>query len=392
MTTTSSRPVTTARAAGRRARVPVAVGLSIVAAGILLALLGTAPGASLDPTSPSKGGAAAVAQLLSDRGVTVQRVEVLPTTADGSTVVVPDVGRLTDTDLDALARLARTADVVVGVDPDATPLSLDDVQVKKRDPACTLPAAVTAGDAEMGGATFGDDAARDNSDGSGPDLSGFAVGAECYPAGSDSAPTLLVLRGPGGGTLTLLGSATFLRNDHLAHDGNAALALGLLDAHPTVTWVLPTPGHGLGGQGETEPLHRLLPRGVLWAFGELAVVVLMLALWRGRRLGPVLREPLPVVVRAAETVRGRARLYRAAHARDRAAQALRQATRARVARSLGLPATTTPPALTAAVADHSGRPTAAVAALLYGDDRIPDDAGLVRLTDDLDQLEREVRL
>lgn len=102
--------------------------------------------------------------------------------------------------------------------------------------------------------------------------------------------------------------------------------------------------------------------------------------------------PLPVIVRSAETVHGRARLYRAANARDRAAQALRQAARARLARALGLAATTTPPALVASVADHSGRTAAAVAALLYGDDRIPDDAGLVRLTDDLDQLEREVRL
>ena len=384
--TSSARPVTTAREAGRKARFPTIVGLLIVAAGLLLAFLGTAPGASLDPTSPAKGGSAAIAQLLNERGVHVKRVEVLPATAGETTVLVPDAGRLGDADIDALITLARTADVVVAVEP-GDAISLSDATVKAREPRCDLPAAVTAGNAQMGGATFGPGT---TDSGGGPDLSAFTPVAECYPAGGD--PTLVTLRGPSGGTLTLIGSATFLRNEHLAKDGNAALALGLLDRHPTLAWVLPRPGQGLGAEGERKSLTQLVPRGVLFGGGELFVVVLLLALWRGRRLGPVVREPLPVVVRASETVRGRARLYRAAHARDRAAQALRQATRARVARSLGLPATTTPPTLAAAVAQHSGRPASAIATLLYGDDRIPDDAGLVRLTDDLDQLEREVRL
>ena len=53
--------------------------------------------------------------------------------------------------------------------------------------------------------------------------------------------------------------------------------------------------------------------------------------WRGRRLGPLVHEPLPVVVRSAETQEGRARLYRQARARDRAAAALRTATLRRLA-------------------------------------------------------------
>jgi hypothetical protein len=384
---TSARPVTTARDATRRARLPVLLALLIVGTGIVLALLGTAPGGSLDPASPAKGGSAALAHLLADRGVSVERVDAVPAAAAADTTVfVPDLDRLGDGALDPLLALARAADVVVAGGPDlgtslGTDLGTDDVAVRTRDPECTLPAAVTAGPAQTGGTTFARDARE---------LAELRIVAACYPAHGD--PTLLVLRGPGGGSLTLLGSAAFVRNDRLAHEGDAALALGLLDAHPTVTWVLPRPGQGVGAEGKQQSLTELLPRGVLFGAGELLVVVVLLAAWRGRRLGPVVREPLPVIVRAAETAHGRARLYRSANARDRAAEALRQAVRARLAATLGLPAATTPPTLVAAVAEHTDRSPGAVATLLYGDDRIPDDAGLVRLTDDLDQLEREVRL
>src|SRR5690606_41722785 len=65
----------------------------------------------------------------------------------------------------------------------------------------------------------------------------------------------------------------------------------------------------------TLSLHAALP--------ILIVVVVLLAWWQGRRLGPLVTEPLPVVVRASETVEGRGRLYRSRRARDRAAEALR---------------------------------------------------------------------
>ncbi len=59
-------------------------------------------------------------------------------------------------------------------------------------------------------------------------------------------------------------------------------------------------------------------------------------LWRGRRLGPLATEPLPVVVKAIETTRSRGRLYRKSGDRAHAADALRSATRARAATRLRL--------------------------------------------------------
>jgi hypothetical protein len=97
-----------------------------------------------------------------------------------------------------------------------------------------------------------------------------------------------------------------------------------------------------------------------------------------------------VVVQAAETVEGRARLYRRSRARDTAAESLRGARRVRLGRLLGLPARSAPTALVDAAAARAGRDPGAVAGLLYG--AAPaDDAALVRLADDLDALDREVR-
>jgi hypothetical protein len=119
------------------------------------------------------------------------------------------------------------------------------------------------------------------------------------------------------------------------------------------------------------------------------VAVGCFALWRARRLGPVVTEPLPVVVRAAETVEGRARLYRRAGAADHAAFALRQAARDRLVPRLGLPRDAAPDAVVAALVERTGRAGQAVWELLYGPPPRTD-ADLVRLADALDALEKEI--
>ncbi|PRC53647.1 hypothetical protein C6A85_52785, partial [Mycobacterium sp. ITM-2017-0098] len=80
----------------------------------------------------------------------------------------------------------------------------------------------------------------------------------------------------------------------------------------------------------------LIPEQVTWMALQLALGVALLALWRGRRVGPLVAEQLPVVVRASETVEGRGRLYRSRRARDVAAESLRTAARQRMLPRLGL--------------------------------------------------------
>ncbi len=118
----------------------------------------------------------------------------------------------------------------------------------------------------------------------------------------------------------------------------------------------------------------------------------MAALWRARRLGPLVPEKLPVAIRAFETVEGRARLYRKANARDRAANALRSTTRTRLALLTGVPVSQAhaPEALLPALSAHLHGDGQTLHALLFGPPP-SDDAALIALADQLDALEREVR-
>jgi len=113
------------------------------------------------------------------------------------------------------------------------------------------------------------------------------------------------------------------------------------------------------------------------------------ALWRMRRFGPLVFEPLPVVVRASETAEGHGRLYRSRRARDRAAAALRAASVARITTRTGLPPTAAPEAICRELARRTGRGEGQIRAMLFGP--VPgDDDGLVKLANDLDTLEGQV--
>lgn len=370
----------------RAARVPVAIAVLLVVLATLLAVArsGGRRG-ELDPSAVDDTGSRALATLLRDREVTVQRVTTaaaaLAAAGPDSTVFVPLPERLPSGSLRALAEDAD-GDLVL-VDPDNATLSAvaggvrkdGAVGVGRRQPACELPVARAAGSAELGGTAYSvDDPAAQS----------------CYAAGG--RPTLVSLAAAGR-TVTVLGTAKPFTNDRLDDDGNAALALGLLGRQPRLVWLLPARGQlAPAPTGESPGLLDLLPDRLLLALGQLALAVALFALWRARRLGPVVAESLPVVVRSAEAVEGRARLYRAAGARAEAAGALRAGVRSRLGDLLGQPPEESPAGLAHEVAGRTGRPAAGVAALLYGADRdVPDDSALVRLADELDALEREVR-
>jgi hypothetical protein len=112
-------------------------------------------------------------------------------------------------------------------------------------------------------------------------------------------------------------------------------------------------------------------------------------LWRGRRLGPLVVEPLPVVVKAVESTQGRGRLYRRVRDREHAAGILREATRRRLGNHLRLPPDTGSEELVHAVTRATGRPPDALRGLLETGS-VPDDTALTRLAHELAALEREV--
>ncbi len=382
-TTSSLDP--TPRTLWRAARGPVAVGLIVIGGALVLALVAGGPGSGrLDPTAPQPSGSRAVAQVLGDLGVQVDRrttirgvvrsTDAVPSGA-ASTVVVTDPDLLVDEQVDTLletgadlvlvspARPERFAPAVTGGQPSATEV---------RSPGCRLRAARRAGRADTGGFGF--------------EVQGGGDAVLCYAR--DGVPSLVQIR-ERGRHVTFLGSPVALTNDRFSDEGNAALALGLLGSHDRLVWYLPSLADVPASAAQTS-FYDLVPYSVWWGLVQLTVAALLLALWRGRRLGRVVVEDLPVVVRAAETTEGRARLYRRANARDTAAETLRGAARSRLGKALGVPTRSAPATVVDAVAARTRRGPDEVTGLLYG--AAPaDDSELVRLADELDALDREVR-
>ncbi|WP_318243914.1 DUF4350 domain-containing protein [Oerskovia rustica] len=381
-TTTGSR----AARRWRAARWPLAVLLLIAIVAGLAAL--SRPAVSSTPFAPDNAGpngARALAQVLGDQGVDVEHVT---TTADavsradaGTTLLVTSDLNLLPEQVDAI--LATEADLVLlepgydlleGATDGAATLGDDwSSPDALRSPQCTDPDATAAEEIRSTGYGFTS---------TGP---GSVV---CFP-GDDSPPdTGAYLVHEGDRRVVALDDAGLITNSRIDQDGNAALALRSLGRHETLTWFVPD----LLDTSSTDTSvagAATLPPWVPIVLVQLLVVALFAALWRGRRLGPLVTEDLPVVVRASETTRGRGRLYRRSRSRGHAAAGLRAHSADRMASRLGLPRSAAAPALIDAVVRATHRPAEQVAHLLYGPPPA-DDAALLELARHLDQLESEV--
>ncbi|WP_433316682.1 DUF4350 domain-containing protein [Micromonospora chersina] len=220
-----------------------------------------------------------------------------------------------------------------------------------------------------------------------------------------------------GAEVVVVGASDPFRNDRIDEWGNRTLATGLLGGDRPLVWLdLPGPepaptGPSLsptpdvdgtplprrtGGRADDRadpppnwhnPLWDAFPPWFWAVLAQLAVAGLLLVLWRARRLGPPVPEPLPVAVHSAETVLGRARLYRRAGARDTAAATLRAAALDRLLPRLNLPPDTPSDEVAARVAAHAGADPERVAELLHGG-APEDDRELLELARDLDALTR----
>jgi hypothetical protein len=366
-----------------------------------LALTGGGEAADrLSPTSPAPSGAKAVVEVLRQEGVSVTVASSLTEVADASsdpahtTIVLHDPESLLDAD--QLAEVGNLATHVLLIDPAFAQLSAlvpgiaaagatawdpddaDDSDDSEGSDAaglatdCSLPAAVAAGTVTGGGAGYRV-----------VDESIDAV--RCLGSGDD-VYSLIRVGGAEGGIRTVLGASDALTNEKIIAAGNAALALTLLGENDNLIWYVPSLADLAGDTPPT--LADLSPGWVIPSALLVILVALAAAVWRGRRFGPLVVENLPVVVRASETMEGRARLYEKGSARLRALDALRIGAVERLARQCGLPRTATVAEVISAVASVTGKPLSEVSAMLL--DASPrNDADLVRLSDDLLTLERD---
>ncbi|MCA4132288.1 DUF4350 domain-containing protein [Arthrobacter sp. M4] len=335
----------------------------------------------LSTRNAAPDGAMALARVLEKHGVTVRTTDSLAKTADAfvdsggdATVFLYDRnGYLDAAQLDELSdsvgklvvAAPRTQTLAAltkeihqaGVLPDSA---------KVVDPGCSAPDAIAAGQISANSSFV------------------YTAPEVCYTNGSTAGAYARTSNGK----LTVLGNTTLLSNGGLDKDGNAALAIRSLGSTKELIWFMP--GITEVRQARDRPtINELVPPWTTFLGLWLAVIAVAAILWRGRRHGPLVTEPLPVVVKAAETAEGRARLYQDTRAIGVAADNLRAGCLARLARHFRLG----PDASADAVVDaaerrlgHSGE-----ARRILNSARPTNDSELVRWAQQVEHLEKEAK-
>ena len=362
----------------------VAIGTIIVLIGTVAISVSNATKAAdaMSATNPGPSGAKAIVEVLRHQGVRVIATTNLDATRDA--VRSPGQTTIFLYDPHTFLTVEQVRDVfglasnIVLLDPtfvmldeisaDVAPAGYVDGTLTAR---CTVDAAIAA--EEITG------------DGNGFRMIGTDSDAEtCFGSGDDVYS--LIRLEAGSTTYTVLGATSALTNELILENGNAALGLNLLGATDDLVWYVP----GIEDlAGDIPTTAELSPPWVLPVTLLFFLVIFTAAFWRGRRLGPLIVENLPVTVRASETMQGRARLYEKASARQHTLDSLRIGTIARLAKACGLPVLATVDEVAAASAAIAVMDPAEVLRLLI-DEHPATDRDLVRLSDALLALEQRV--
>jgi hypothetical protein len=321
---TSAGAAASPAAGGARSRMARRLALAIVAVSVLvLSALLIGPGDGdppLDPDSTEEDGLRGLVELLEQVDVRVEVSLALP--EDPETVVFVPVDRLNEERREELGDWVEGGGrlVVGGVDS-----PLHELQPGEQGPATAFGGA-TGAEPECEVLDVVDEVVQATWIG----LEVPSEGDACFPIGEESA--WLVTREVGDGELTALGSAEPFTNGRLDEADNVVLAAALL---------APAPGERLQIVPRPPPEERdigpldLIGTQVWVAIGVGVAALLLLVLWRARRLGQPVAEQLPPVVPSAELARSVAGLLQRADDRDAAADRLRAGVRRDVAYGLG---------------------------------------------------------
>jgi len=368
----------------RRNRVALALGVAVFCTLLLVTWLGrgsASTGGYLDPQNASPDGARALAQVLGDHGVKVdvvrgskafEKAEVDPFT----TVVVSNpqsLGRRTFAEVDDRIRTTSGSILVIA---GLSPTVADGLGIGEKDLSTTTdrdrtPANCTPAQPLLDGLTL--------------TTPGNTLGVPGNGCFGDRAGRLL--RIDLGGRRWVLLDGTAMTNDAIDKDENAAVTLRLLGQRDKVVWYVADPDEVQAGEGTG--ISRLLPKWLVPSVWLVLIAAIALLLQRGRRLGPLVTEPMPVTIKALESTTALGRLYEKSRDRWHAAELLVDGTLGRLRRTLGSSPGASREDLVLAIATRTGRPLQQVADLL--DTVVRTDADLVALAQELTQLEEEVR-
>lgn len=388
--------------------VVVVAGIGLLGITALTGVRGTpGPGVSNDPENAQPTGSRALAQILDDHGADLRQVRGLDEFTDaprperGTTVVVSSTSSLNPGTTQQFRERVRDADRVILIAPDNTVLTALDLPVTSGYGAG--PAAVAAGCRT---------ADIDETDIVASTPFGYSTtspsATACFTAGA--ASNLVIVPRTAGRPEYVVLSGEMLTNQRLAQQDNAGVAIRIFARSDEILWYVPFFTDQVASDDDESDIPAAV--GPLIVLAVFAVLALML--WRGRRFGSLVTEPLPAVVKAVETTGARGRMYHRAGADARAAAALRIHTLGSLASYLGLPfdaaratdalfrpdwetsvapAETADPSVSAIVIAAAGathRDLGEIRALLAGP--LPTtDAQLVYFTAELTNLEKEVR-
>jgi hypothetical protein len=367
----------------------IVVGL-LLAATLAVTLL--TPGAKgntddLDPANPGYSGAQALAHVLRDHGVSVTVVrsqrELLDQTIDGATtVVVTNTIRLSGrTARTALSHAASAASLVL-LDPDPEVTKGMGLPVESH---LTDLTDVSAG---CQGTDLGSDFRLAEAGRAYTTAANAGAASTCFSDKIDGGGAMVSLPGaPGRPPVTVLGNDSLITNGATLDSDNAAIALRLFGHSDRLIWYVPSLADISAVDGNS---RSIAPSWFQPGLALATSAVLFLCLWRGRRLGRLVTEPLPVIVRAVETTESRGRMYRKSRDRTRVLAVLQLATRRRLAAYLSLPVSSNISNVAAAAAAVSGRRYEDVLHLLNWP-AAHDDSSLLERANALTALEKEVR-
>ncbi|MDN4471685.1 DUF4350 domain-containing protein [Demequina zhanjiangensis] len=366
----------------------LAIVLTLVVVGVLVATFARPSSNSVPLSIDNTGsdGARAVAQILRGQGVDVQEVSTLSEAYraldGGGTLALASYVFLDD---DQVASIATHPGDVVWIEPAPYVLSGIDPALSASVPTvsegpvparCAAPAAQSAVSLTDVRASL--------------QVSAGAPAEACFV--TDGSATYVELSRDGERPVHVLADAGVVTNGSLAVDGAAALALHVLGHDSRLVWYVGDDADDTLLSADQTGSTYLTPRAPEWLTAgmiALLLVALVAAFHQGRRMGPLVTEPLPVIVRASEATRGRGRLYRRGKARGHAAAALRAGAASRLAARLSLSRHSQRAAVVSAIALHTRRDPGSIDSLLYGPPPA-DDAAFMRLVAELDALESEV--
>ena len=375
----------------------VAIGVAVLVA---ISLSSGGPSQDLDPGSAGPSGGKALVQALRHHGVDVQVVRSAQALADaapsaGVTVVMANPEYL---GYDSAVRMGATtahADRLVLLSPSsdqltALGLGLVSAPAPPADGSagCSSPIARTDDTVDTSDVRF---VRPDSARGPAPQLC-FVLADPSWHGTPRPDPTYGALMATIPATsdhaeVVALGFASAFTNLFVTQASHAGLAVRALGHSPRLLWYQPGIDDLVNTSGRATPSPW--PPWLAPGAAVLAIAAVVLAVVRGRRMGSLVAEPLPVVVRAVETTESRGRLYRRACDRGRAATILRAATTGRLARRLAVPPGDVADVVRAA-ASASGMPMTHVAALLTGPPPTTD-VELHTVASSLTELEERVR-